>query len=102
MAVFSGVLVSALVAICGPAAAAQVPGNCGPHTEVIKALADKFGESQSATALTNSGGLIEVLTANDGSTWSIVVSRPDGLSCIVAVGQHWQDRAAQGEISSSY
>jgi hypothetical protein len=85
-AAFSTALLLGASAIGSPAAAAQPA--CGPHTEVIKALGDKFRETQSATALTNAGTLLEVLTSNDGSTWTIIVSRPDGLSCVVAAGQN--------------
>jgi hypothetical protein len=100
VAKFSTALLLGAVAV-GPAVAAdQRPAACGPHTEVIKALGDKFHETQSATALTSAGTLLEVLTANDGSTWTIIVSRPDGLSCVVAAGQSWQDKANQAAASS--
>jgi hypothetical protein len=46
-------------------------------------------------ALTSAGTLLEVLTADDGATWTIIVSRPDGLSCVVAAGQNWQDKSNQ-------
>jgi hypothetical protein len=67
---------------------------------VIKALGDRFHETQSATALTSAGTLLEVLTASDGATWTIVVSRPDGLSCVVAAGQNWQDKGNQAAATS--
>jgi hypothetical protein len=89
-------------AIGSPALADQAPTACGPHTEVIKALGDKFHETQAATALTSAGTLLEVLTARDGSTWTIIVSRPDGLSCIVAAGQNWQDKANQAATSIAF
>jgi len=98
----SAALLLGAVAIASPAAAEQPPGACGPHTEVIKALGDKFHETQSATALTSAGTLLEVLTASDGSTWTIIVSRPDGLSCVVAAGQSWQDRVNQAATSIAF
>jgi hypothetical protein len=100
VAKFSVALLLGAVAIGHPAAADQTPKACGPHTDVIKALGDKFHETQSATALTSAGTLLEVLTANDGSTWTIIVSRPDGLSCVVAAGQNWQDRGNQAAATS--
>ena len=94
-----GLLIGA-VAIGSPAMAAdQSQAACGPHTDVIKALGDKFHETPAATALTSAGTLLEVLTARDGSTWTIIVSRPDGLSCIVAAGENWQDKANQAATS---
>jgi hypothetical protein len=85
-----------------PAAADQAPTACGPHPDVIKALGDRFHETQAATALTSAGTLLEVLTANDGSTWTIIVSRPDGLSCVVAAGQNWQERTNQAATSIAF
>lgn len=86
------VLLLGAAATASPALA-NPPTACGPHTEVIKTLGDRFHETQSATALTSVGTLLEVLTSKDGSTWTIIVSRPDGLSCVVAAGQNWQDKA---------
>src|SRR5262245_48031536 len=106
VAKFSAALLLGAAAIGSPAFADQSsqssPVACGPHTDVIKALGDKFHETQAATALTSAGTLLEVLTARDGSTWTIIVSRPDGLSCIVAAGQNWQDKANQAATSIAF
>ena len=101
VAKFSAVLLLGAVAVSHPAAA-QTLVACGPHPDVIKALGDRFHETQAATAMTSAGTLLEVLTANDGSTWTIIVSRPDGLSCVVAAGQNWQERANQAETSIAF
>jgi hypothetical protein len=102
VATSSVVVILGAVAMSHPAAADQAPTACGPHPDVIKALGDRFHETQSATALTSAGTLLEVLTANDGSTWTIIVSRPDGLSCVVAAGQNWQARTNQAETSIAF
>jgi hypothetical protein len=41
--------------------------------------------------LTDAGNLLEVLSADDGSTWSIIVTTPDGMSCLVATGEAWKE-----------
>jgi len=102
VAAFATALLLGVVAAGSAARADQAPTACGPHTDVIKALGDKFHEKQSATALTSAGTLLEVLTASDGATWTIIVSRPDGLSCVVAAGQNWQDRANQAATSIAF
>lgn len=91
-----------LGAIASPAVADQTQSACGPHSDVVKALGSKFHETQSATALTSAGTLLEVLTANDGATWTIIVSRPDGISCVVAAGENWQDKVNQAATSIAY
>src|SRR5262245_2266306 len=102
VAKFSTALPLAAVAAAAPALAAQPPPACGPHADVVKALGSKFHETQSATALTSAGTLLEVLTADDGATWTIIVSRPDGLSCVVAAGQNWQDKANQSATAIAF
>jgi hypothetical protein len=102
VATLSAALLLGVAGIGSAAADEQRPAACGPHTDVIKALGDKFHETQSATALTSAGTLLEVLTANDGSTWTIIVSRPDGLSCVVAAGQNWQDKPDQAATAIAF
>ena len=35
------------------------------------------------------GGLIEVLTSHQGDTFTIIVTTPDGKTCMVAAGADW-------------
>jgi hypothetical protein len=98
-AAFPVVLALAAATTVSPALA-NPPTACGPHPDIIKTLGDRFHETQSATALTSAGTLLEVLTARDGSTWTIIVSRPDGLSCVVAAGQNWQDKGGDQAATS--
>jgi hypothetical protein len=39
-----------------------------------------------------------VLTSDDGATWTIIVSMPNGMSCLLAAGEDWQvvQQVAQG------
>ena len=69
---------------------ASAASQCGPHADVISVLAKNYQETQSATGVTANGALIEVFTSEGGRTWSIVVTSPDGLSCLVAAGDGWQ------------
>jgi hypothetical protein len=34
--------------------------------------------------------VVEVLADSAGSTWSIIITMPDGMACIVASGEHWE------------
>lgn len=71
-------------------AAAQSP--CNQRDEVIGHLAKKYGEIPVAVGVTNKGGLIEVLTNGDSNTWTIIMSLPNGTSCLVAAGEAWRTR----------
>lgn len=69
-----------------PASAQTV---CGIHDAVAKKLNDGFNEQPTSGGLSNNGGMLEVYTSPDGS-WTIVLTRPDGLSCLMATGEHWE------------
>ena len=80
-----------------PALANQMA--CSKRDDVVAQLGTKYQEAPSAVGLANNGGLIEVLTSGDGSTWTIILSMPNGTSCLLAAGESWQDvhRMAVGE-----
>ncbi|MER9237207.1 hypothetical protein NKI56_35485 [Mesorhizobium sp. M0622] len=64
---------------------------CAPRPELLKQLSKRFNEAPSALGLAKDGSVIEVLTSDDGSTWTIMISRPNGSSCLVAVGEGWEE-----------
>ena len=64
---------------------------CAERAEVLKNLEEKFDERPMAAGLTSEGGLVEVVKTADGSTWTILVTSPDGYTCIVAVGEGWRE-----------
>ena len=71
-----------------PAAAEQQV--CGKRADVIKQLSVKYSEAPAAMGLSSDGGVLEVLASADGNTWTIIVTQPDGLSCMVAAGEYWE------------
>lgn len=64
---------------------------CGDRAKVIASLAAKYSEEPVAVGVTSNGGVIEVLKAPDGQTWTILFTYPMGPSCLVASGESWQD-----------
>jgi hypothetical protein len=81
-------------ASAGRASAAQNT-NCDQRQRVLGHLANKYKEAPVAIGVTNAGGLVEVLSTGDGQTWTIIVSNPDGLTCLLATGEGW--RAIQSD-----
>ncbi len=63
---------------------------CGPRETVLEGLAAGYDEAPVAAGLAENGMLVEVLTATDGTTWTIIASSTDGTACLVASGQSWQ------------
>lgn len=70
--------------------AAAQSQKCDKRQTVIGHLATKYQESPVAIGVTSTGGLVEVLTTGDGDTWTIIVSDPNGTSCLVAAGEGWR------------
>ena len=71
---------------------------CDQRARVLGHLAQKYKEAPVAIGVTTSGGMVEVLTTGDGGTWTIILSNPNGTSCLVAAGEGW--RALQFEKSA--
>lgn len=82
------VFLTAATMISAARASGPVPRfPCGPHDEVIAYLG-RYEERQIAMGLTAQGTLLEIFLAASG-TWSIVITRADGASCVVAIGDTW-------------
>ncbi|KZC99966.1 hypothetical protein AUQ41_08350 [Thalassospira sp. MCCC 1A02898] len=64
---------------------------CGDRQKVIDGLSAKYSEEPVAVGVTSNGGVIEVLKAPDGQTWTILFTYPSGPSCLVASGEAWQE-----------
>lgn len=75
-----------LVAGNGALAAQQL---CDLRPQVLEHLEGRFHEAPSAIGLTSDGRVVEVLTSAKGS-WTIIVTAPDGISCLLAAGQAWE------------
>lgn len=67
--------------------------NCAPHEMVVERLASSYGESRQAIAMNPDTSVLEVFASADTGTWTITVTKPEGLTCIVAAGQHYQTLA---------
>jgi hypothetical protein len=82
----------ALVAGLFPHQAIQAAPRCDDREAMIGRLQEQWGEETIALGLTATGQLLEVLTAANGSTWTLIITAPNGQACVLAVGIDWQDR----------
>ncbi len=71
-------------------ASAQAQAMCTTHAEVAKHLESRYSESPAAIGLASNGGVIELFSAHDGATWTLVLTMPNGTSCAMATGQAWE------------
>lgn len=72
-----------------PLSATAAPAACGQRADIVALLAKQFNEAPVAVGLDNNGNLVEVLSSRGGSTWSVIVTTPNGVSCLVASGEDW-------------
>lgn len=63
---------------------------CETRADVLKALAGKYTERPVSIGLASNGAVVEVLASSEG-TWTIIMTMPWGLSCLLAAGDHWED-----------
>ncbi len=84
-------LVLSVVASSGNAVAAQPDQtNCTDRSRALSHLSKTYQEEPVAMGLASSGGVVEVLTNDKGSSWSIIVTLPTGVTCLVASGEGWE------------
>jgi len=70
-------------------AQAQGGALCGERQGVLAQLQDKYAEAPVSMGLAANGSVLEVLT-DDSGTWTILLTNPQGLACLVASGRHWR------------
>ena len=82
-------VIALLIAVLAtmPAAAQTL---CGQRMDVLKGFNGTYTETPSAMGLSNNGGVVEILTSPKGDNWTIIITMPNGLSCLVAAGENWE------------
>lgn len=71
-------------------AAADAQPQCGLRDDVLQTLATRYQEFPIHAGLTHNGAMLEVVATESGSTWSIVLTGYDGITCLVAAGEGWR------------
>lgn len=83
---FKIICCAAAVFCMGFAATAQQP-ICAPREIVIERLSSKYGETRVSVGLTSSGGVVETFANSKSGTWTVLVTGPSGVSCVVSGGE---------------
>lgn len=71
-------------------ASAQNTRNCGPRQAVVDRLAEGYGETRQSMGLGANNAVVEVFASEETGTWTITVTTPNGLTCLVASGQSFE------------
>ncbi|MEE4121091.1 MAG: hypothetical protein V2I65_18995 [Paracoccaceae bacterium] len=70
--------------------AQQNPQTCGQREAIVKQLAEGYGESRQSIGLRSDNAVMEVFASEDTGTWTITVTMPNGLMCLVATGRAFE------------
>lgn len=86
------------------AAGIALPGNaqaqmlCGQRASIIDGLTKKYKEMPNAFGISGEKTLVELFTSESGS-WTMLMTRPGGVTCIMAVGQSWEQFPATSKMT---
>ena len=78
-----------------PAAAQSA---CGKREEIVKIIMNKYKEVPRALAIAGQSNLLEVYASEKGS-WTILITQPQGSTCIVAAGQSWEELPVRKQMT---
>ena len=71
-----------------PAISVAQPATCADRHEVLAQLKARFDETPVEAGLTDQGEIVELTTSENG-TWTLMLSFPNGRSCLISSGENW-------------
>ena len=75
-------------------AASAQRGICAKRDEVVAQLRSVHGESRQAVGLQQNARVMETYANPETGSWTIIVSLPTGVACLVAAGEAFSADAA--------
>lgn len=72
-------------------AAANAQTNCAARDKVVHNLEASFGEVFAGGGMRNAQQIFEVWFSQEKGTWTILLTRADGVSCVMASGTNWRE-----------
>ena len=85
------------ILICLTLLAAILPGMtqaqtaCAQRDTVVEKLQGNYGEVFAGGGLQNSSSVFEIWFSEEKGTWTILMTRSNGMSCIMASGTNWRE-----------
>ena len=85
-------LTTALACLAAGPVAAQ-SAQCAPREVVVQRLADAYGETRQSMGLGANNAVVEVFASDTSGSWTITVTGPGGVTCLIAAGQAFEAMA---------
>jgi hypothetical protein len=78
-----------LLTAAGPAVAQQ-QARCAPRAQLLDMIQNRFDETRRAIGLTGSQTVMELYASETSGSWTILVTLPNGMTCLVAAGSAFE------------
>lgn len=79
-----------LTAITVTSPVAAQTAQCATRDRVVERLASSFGETRRSIGLARDSAVMELFASDATGTWTITVTLPNGMTCLVASGQSFE------------
>ncbi len=83
----AALLIVLLVVAAGQAWAAP---QCAERSLVLETLATKYGETRRSMGIAADQTVMELFASEATGSWTLTVTLPTGMMCLVAVGQNFE------------
>lgn len=80
-----------LLAVVLPTTLNAQTRHCASRDLVVDRLQSKYGEVFAGGGLQNQSHVFEVWMSAEKGTWTILMTRADGSTCIMASGTNWRE-----------
>lgn len=64
---------------------------CLAYDQAAAHLSKQYAERPVGVGLKTDGNVLQIFASRKTGTWTLLSIRPDGTSCVIAAGQHWQE-----------
>ncbi|SDX13711.1 hypothetical protein SAMN05444358_103130 [Ruegeria halocynthiae] len=66
------------------------PRQCAPRDDLIQQLEERYGETRRGIGIARQGAVMELFASANTGSWTITITLPDGMTCLVASGQAFE------------
>ena len=89
----STALIFGAAAMAPPAHAQSM--RCMPRDHLVQKLGADYAEQLTGGGLQNAQQLLEIWTSEKTGSFTVFVTRPNGQSCVMATGSHWNSTVTE-------
>lgn len=91
---------AAILAIGLFGGAADAQALCGKRDDIVSQLEKKYGETRRSVGVQEGRGVVEVYASSSTGSWTILITNPRGMSCLMAAGEAFEIEA-EAEASTA-